>query len=102
MTNEDLRKEMLITKWKLHSFTGEFAYHLEAFGEELARREGYKDVDGMEAIHLYLIRTHHWLPRDVRSMSSEDIRLVLHVEMQDWDVPDEVIQAGNAARALGR
>jgi hypothetical protein len=86
-------KELLEISRRLHQARGEQAYHLDVFGDTLAQREGYKDIDGMEAVYLYLIRTHHWLPRDVRSMSQDDLLLALHVEMQGWTVPPEAVDA---------
>jgi hypothetical protein len=74
---------------RLYTAHGDLDYMLDVFGDTLAQKEGYKQVSGMEAIHVYLVRTHHWLPRDVRSMSAEDIRLALHVEMQGWTAPPE-------------
>lgn len=71
----------------IHGAEARIAYLLEVFGFELAKREGYKDLDGMDAVHLYLIRKYHWLPRDVRSMSYKDIELVLTVELQEWSMP---------------
>lgn len=72
---------------RLRVTEGELAYDLDVFGEELAKREGYKAVDGLDAVHLYLMNRHHWLPRDVRSMSFEDLRFALSEEMQGWTLP---------------
>lgn len=68
---------------------GNLAYYLELFGNYLAEREGYKHLDGMEAIYFYLIHKFRWLPRDVRSMSIDDIRFVLSEEMVNWSAPPE-------------
>ena len=92
MTTQNPVTERAETRKRLHDVLGDMAYHLEVFGDTLAEREGYKDIDGMEAIYLYLIRTHHWLPRDVRSMSADDLQLALHVERQGWTVPKEKLQ----------
>lgn len=67
--------------------TGNLIYLLEVFGHELASRHGYRNLDGMDAVYLYLINKHHWLPRDVRSMSTDDLLLTLHEEMQGWTAP---------------
>lgn len=72
---------------RLHQVNGNLNYLLEVFGFELAEKQGWKDIDGMEAIWLYVINKHHWLPRDVRSMTPDDLRLVLHQEMQGWRAP---------------
>ena len=71
----------------LHQAIGNMNYLLEVFGHELADKQGWRDIDGMEAIWLYVINKHHWLPRDVRSMTPDDLRLVLHQEMQGWTAP---------------
>ncbi len=64
-------------------------YYVEVFGDHISAREAYKDLYGMEAIHFYLIHKFGWLPRDVKAMSMEDIRLVLSQEMAGWSLPDE-------------
>ena len=68
---------------------GNTAYYLAVYGNALAEREGYKELDGMDAIFFYLIQKHNWLPKDVRSMSYEDIKFVLSEEMADWTAPPE-------------
>jgi len=68
---------------------GNLAYYLELFGNFLAEREGYKELDGMEAIYYYLVCKFCWMPKDVRSMSFDDIRFVLSEEMVDWTAPPE-------------
>jgi hypothetical protein len=73
---------------RLHKAEGQLTYFLAVFGDELARREGYHDVDGMDAVHFYLIHKFGWLPRDVRAMSPEDLRFVLSEEMKGWTVPE--------------
>ena len=60
---------------------------LDVFGDTLAKREGYKSLQGMDAIHFYLVHKFRWLPREVRSMSAEDIRFVLTEEMDGWSAP---------------
>lgn len=72
---------------KQHANQARLTCLLEVFGDTLARQNGYQAIGGMEAIHLYLIHKHHWLPRDVRTMSYTDLRLALHQEMQHWTAP---------------
>lgn len=84
MTNE-LRKH---TK-AIHEATAQMNYHFEIFGDDLAKREGYKNLDGINAIHFYLIHKFSWLPRDVKSMSLEDLQFVLCQELEDWTLPKE-------------
>ncbi|MEW4338468.1 hypothetical protein [Chromobacterium vaccinii] len=69
---------------------GELNYFLIAFGDHIAEREGYKNLDGLDAIQHYLIHKFHWLPRDVRAMTHEDMRLVLSQELEGHVFPPEV------------
>ncbi len=55
----------------------------------MAKREGYQKMDGMDAIFYYLVQKHHWLPRNVRSMSIDDLCFVLGEEMANWRAPKE-------------
>lgn len=87
MNERDLEKERFIAMKQLHTVLGESNYHLEVFGFHLAKTEGWKAIDGIEAVHYYLIQKYHWLPRDVRSMTHEEMRLALHEELQDWTLP---------------
>ncbi|WP_287804138.1 hypothetical protein [Diaphorobacter sp.] len=87
MENKNLDKQLNESRKRQHSVQGDMAYLMEVFGDTLAEQQGYKDIDGMDAIHLYLINKHHWLPRDVRAMSQTDLQLALHQEMQGWTLP---------------
>lgn len=75
------------TRKRTHLACGEMDYHLEVFGDTLAKRQDYKGLDGMEALHYYLMLKHGWLPRDLRAMSTNDLRFALHQEMQGWTLP---------------
>lgn len=79
------------TLHRLYQNEGVLAYHLAMFGDFIANREGYKsgDLQGMKAVHFYLIQKHNWLPRDVKAMSYDDLRFVLAEEMQGWTLPEE-------------
>ncbi len=74
---------------RLHEAEGNLNYILEAFGDTLAEREGYHDLDGMDAVRFYLIHKFSWLPRDVRAMSHEDMRFVLREELAAWTLPEK-------------
>ena len=47
----------------------------------------------MEAIHFYLIHKFGWLPRDVKSMSLEDVQFVLSQEREEY-------QAGKTEKTI--
>lgn len=64
-------------------------YALTVFGDHIAKREDYTTVDGLEAVHLYLVTKHHWLPSQVRAMSFDDLQFVLTEEMSGWTLPAE-------------
>jgi hypothetical protein len=74
---------------KRYAAEGQLNYCLAVFGDHLAKREGYKAVDGMDAVHFYLMTKHHWLPRDVKSMSQEDLTFALREELEGWSLPPE-------------
>jgi hypothetical protein len=87
----DMSKEMNKARRRVHQMMGESAYHIEVFGDALAKREGYQQLEGMEAIYYYLILKHHWLPSQVKSLSHEDLVLLLAEEMSGWTVPKDAI-----------
>ncbi len=68
---------------------GQLAFSLDCFGDYLAKREKYKEHEGMEAVHFYLVQKHHWLPSVVRAMSWDDLRFVLAEEMSGWTLPKQ-------------
>ncbi|RRV41271.1 hypothetical protein EGJ86_07245 [Pseudomonas sp. o96-267] len=80
-------KEHYETIRRLRQVEGELAYSLDVFGDKLAEREKYKAVDGIDAVHFYLVHKFGWLPSVVRSMSPEDLRFVLLEEMAGFTLP---------------
>jgi hypothetical protein len=83
----DYSKEKYRALKQKYALKGDTAYFLELYGHFLAEREGYKEMDGIDAIYYYLVQKHHWLPRDVRAMSTEDLCFVLAEEMANWKAP---------------
>ena len=53
---------------------------LSDFGDRLAKREGYEQVSGLEAVWYYLMQKYHWTPKRVRSMRLNDIYFCLKEE----------------------
>lgn len=80
-------KEHYETIKNLRITEGHLAYSLDVFGDKLAAREKYKAVDGIDAVHFYLVQKFGWLPSVVRSMSAEDLRFVLSEEMAGFTMP---------------
>jgi hypothetical protein len=73
------------SRLKIREHEAHLNYHVELFGDHIAKREAYRrNLDGIRAVHFYLIHKFGWLPRDVLSMSMEDVRLVLDQEMEEW------------------
>jgi hypothetical protein len=78
--------EMNETRRRLHEAEGMQVYHLELFGDALAIREGYTQVDGIDAVRFYLMQKHNWTPPTVRSLSYEDLLFALQEEMSGWTI----------------
>lgn len=87
---DDVIKTLNQARKAAHLVEGELSYHLELFGDKLAKENGFSSsVSGMDAVNLYLIKRYSWTPMYVKSMSNEDKRLVLDVEMKGWVIPKE-------------
>ena len=74
---------------RLYTTLAELDYSLDVFGDFLAEREGYKELDGMEAIYFYISHKFNWPPAQVKGMKGEDLRLLLSEEMHGWTLPPE-------------
>jgi hypothetical protein len=55
--------------------------NLYLIGDQLAKRENYKSLSGIEAVQYYLIQKHHWQLSQVRAMDVEDIAFCLSEEI---------------------
>lgn len=66
---------------------GELAYGLAVFGDELAKRHGYKVHQDIDAVHFYIVQKFSWPLSQVRGMSFEDLRFLLEEEMHGWTMP---------------
>jgi hypothetical protein len=53
---------------------------LEELGDGLAKEHGYP-MEGISAVHYHIIQKYNWLPRDVKSLSIEDMQLVCALEI---------------------
>lgn len=61
------------------------------FGDHLAAKHKYKSLNGLEAVHYYLVQKHSWEPGYVRSLSLTELLFLLSEEMHGWTLPDNVI-----------
>jgi|GEM_PF-5814047 len=73
------QRRLLAAEAELHSMTLEL-------GDRLAETNGYRER-GFDALVIHLVQKHGWLPRDIREMRTEDLRLVLHDEFKKHPAP---------------
>lgn len=50
---------------------------LEKIGDDIAAKEGYHGLQGIPAVHRYIVDKYRWRPDEVRSFSNEDLHLLL-------------------------
>jgi hypothetical protein len=53
-----------------------------AWGDTLAKKQGYKSLDGLDACHYYLMIKHNWLPREVMTMTPRELEFALLSELE--------------------
>ncbi|MDD2321694.1 MAG: hypothetical protein PHO83_16750 [Geobacteraceae bacterium] len=75
--NKQINSELAEIHGELQTVT---MNHLHLIGEEIAKRENYKSLSGLEAVYYYLIQKHHWQPSQVRAMNIEDVSFCLSEE----------------------
>lgn len=63
---------------------------IRVLGEQLAKTHGYPVEDGKEAVWYHIIQKHNWLPRDVRSLSLDDLELVCASELKAMELTPEL------------
>ena len=76
---------------KLRAAEGGLMYSIDCFGDHLAEREGYKSLDGIDAVHYYIVQQYNWMPAKVRALNFEDLHFLLKEEMHDWKLPQEAL-----------
>lgn len=84
-------KEQYEAARRLAAAEGDLAYLLDVFGDTLAERHGYKSLEGMDAVHFFIVHKFNWTPAQVRAMSASDLRFLLLEEMQGWTAPKEAL-----------
>lgn len=88
---ETTNRDRLQNEKRLYETEGALKYSLARFGDRIAEREGYRENDGIDAVHFYLMQKHGWTPATVLSMSDEHLRFALSEEMAGWTLPREAI-----------
>lgn len=56
---------------------------LQVIGDQLARRERYRNTKGIDAVILYLAMTYKWTPSQVKAMSWDDMAFMMSEEELD-------------------
>jgi hypothetical protein len=64
------------TQQLLH-IEADLIFFLHKLGDSIAKKKGYKDLDGLDAIRYFLIQKHNWTPSQVKSMNYEDLQLAM-------------------------
>lgn len=90
-TENDYEKELFEIDKNLFHAEADLKYSLARFGDHIAKREGYRENKGLDAIHFYLIQKHGWTPAAVIAMRDEHLRFALSEEMSGWTLPQEAI-----------
>lgn len=72
-----------------HFYEGALRFSLELFGDQLAKREGYQELAGIDAVRYYLMLKFRWLPREVKALSFDDLRFAMAEEISGWTIPPE-------------
>ncbi len=78
-----------IEKRKLNdSETELFSIELTKLGNQLAKKEGYKNpgLKDISAMHYYIIHKHNWLPAQIRNLGIDDIVLLLAEEIFSFGI----------------
>jgi hypothetical protein len=85
--SEAMNSEFYEATRKLHISQGEQQYHLDVFGDHLAKKYEFKEHTGIEAVWYFLIERYHWTPSTVRALNTEDLVFLLAEEMSGWQLP---------------
>ncbi|WP_230577672.1 hypothetical protein [Xylella fastidiosa] len=86
-----MSKEMNKVRRQEHIARAQINVFLEIFGDDLASKNQWNSLDGIEALHYYLMQKHHWTPAQLREMSYKDLQFALHQEMQGWTAPKDAL-----------
>jgi len=84
------RQQALAVALRCQIARGKRIAHLEWFGDDLAKRCGYKTHHGMDAIYFYLVQKYNWLPGQVRALSEDDLLFLLGDELDVWTLPADL------------
>lgn len=89
--SKSTEKELYELEYELCKIQGELKYNLVCFGDHVAKREGYKEHKGIDAIIFYLVQKYNWLPSQVKSLNDDDLKFIFTEEMHNWVLPKDAI-----------
>jgi len=92
MDNKQIQKELYKVRYRLRMAQGEGMYSLDCFGDYVAKREGYKTLEGIEALHYYLVQKYHWLPSQVKALNIDDLEFLFSEEKEGWTLPEDACE----------
>lgn len=75
----------------LTNATANLEYLVHVFGDTLAKREGYNQHKGIDAVHFYISTKYCWPPSQVRALNTDDLQFLLAEEMHNWTAPKEAV-----------
>ena len=79
--------------WRLIQAEAHLEYNIECFGDWLAEGGSLGNLNGAEALRLYLVNKHHWHPADVSALSLKTMGELLAAEMKGWTMTREQVAA---------
>lgn len=82
-----MTEDRFVIDRRLYDAEAGLKYSLARFGDELAKREGYGENTGMDAVFFYVCHRFSWPPSQVRGMTSADLQFLLSEEMHGWAIP---------------
>lgn len=77
MSADDKPTELEDVQLELRLQEARFWNVYESIGINLAKKYGYEDCDGIDGVYRFLIEKHHWLPHEVRSLSLDDVNMLI-------------------------
>lgn len=92
-SEKETEKLLLESGVRLKLLEAEQSFYLDAFGEHLAAKHKWEDLRARDAISLYLVKKYHWTLGEIKSLSDDDLKLVLHEEYSAWNPSAEIIVA---------
>lgn len=75
--------DLRTAEYRLYHNQADLQLRLSELGDHLAQKHGYSH-DGLDALRFHLMQKHNWLPRDVHSLSFNDLYFATADEQKAW------------------